>query len=244
MKKIIGKIHSIETGSTVDGPGIRFVVFTQGCPLQCLYCHNPDSHNMQDGQEISADEIIAEAEKYRTYMNFSGGGITVSGGEPLMQAEFVKEILQKAKVAGIHTALDTSGFIDLEIAKPVLEYVDLVLLDIKSFNPHTYFHITNVPLQPTLDFAKYLQRIHQPTWIRFVLVPNISDDWQNMQGLAEFIAQLDNVEKVEILPFHKMGEYKWENLSVKYKLKDTQPPTHTQVQNAIALFRQYNLRVH
>lgn len=244
MKKITGKIHSIESGSTVDGPGIRFVVFTQGCTLHCLYCHNPDSHNMHDGQEISADEIIAEAEKYHSYMKFSGGGITISGGEPLNQPEFVKEILQKAKALGIHTALDTSGFVDLEIAKTVLEYVDLVLLDIKSFNPHTYFQITHVPLQPTLDFAKYLQAIHKPTWVRFVLVPNLSDDQENMAGLAQFIAQLDNVEKVEILPFHKMGEYKWENLRLNYKLKDTQPPTQTQMQNAITLFRQYNLAVH
>ena len=241
--KITGKIHSLETCGTVDGPGIRFIIFTQGCPLRCLYCHNPDCHNIKKGQEMSVDELIEEVQKYRTYMQFSGGGITISGGEPLMQPEFVAEICKRAQALGIHTALDTSGFVDLEVAKPVLEYVDLVLLDIKSYDPVTYFKITNVSLKPTIILAKYLQQIHKPTWIRFVLVPHLSDDVDNIEGLAKFISQLDNVEKVEVLPFHKMGEYKWDNLGYYYQLKETQPPTPREVQNTIALLKKYHLPV-
>lgn len=240
---ITGKIHSVESCGTVDGPGIRFIIFTQGCPLRCLYCHNPDCRSSRDGQEMTVDEIMEEVQKYRTYMEFSGGGLTISGGEPLMQPEFITEIFKRSQELGIHTALDTSGFVDLEVAKSVLEYVDLVLLDIKSYDPSTYFKITNVSLEPTLKLAKYLQQIQKPTWIRFVLVPNLSDGGENMEGLAQFISQLDNVEKVEILPFHKMGEYKWDNLKYNYQLKHTKTPTSTEVQNAIALFKKYDLQV-
>jgi pyruvate formate lyase activating enzyme len=241
--QITGKIHSLESCGTVDGPGIRFIIFTQGCPLRCLYCHNPDCRNLQDGQEMSVDDLITEVQKYRTYMQFSGGGLTISGGEPLMQPEFITEIFKRAKALGIHTALDTSGFVDLEVAKPVLEYVDLVLLDIKSYDPATYFKITHVDIQPTLTLAKYLQQIHKPTWIRFVLVPHLSDREDNIQGLAEFISHLDNVEKVEVLPFHKMGEYKWESLGYDYRLQDTEPPSPAEVERAIAIFQKYHLTV-
>lgn len=241
--KVSGRIHSIETCGTVDGPGIRFIIFTQGCFLRCLYCHNPDTRNPHGGSEVTVDELISEIQKYRSYMRFSGGGVTISGGEPLMQPEFVKEIFRRCKELGIHTALDTSGFPSLTESKPVLEFVDLVLLDIKSFNPQIYLQATGAAVEPTLEFARYLSEINKPTWIRFVLVPNLTDDPDNIERLAEFISQFKNVEKVELLPFHKMGEYKWEKLGYPYLLKDTQPPNFEQIQQAKDCFLRYGISV-
>ncbi len=240
---VVGKIHSVESCGTVDGPGIRFVIFTQGCPLRCLYCHNPDCRNLADGKEVTVDELMEEIQKYRSYMRFSGGGVTVSGGEPLLQPEFVTEIFRRCQQLGIHTALDTSGYADLQTAKSVLKYVDLVLLDIKSFAPETYLKVTHVSLSPTLEIAEYLSEIKKPTWIRFVLVPNLTDDPQNIEGLAKFAAMLHNVDKVEVLPFHKMGEYKWEQLGYEYQLKDTQPPTPEMVKTTQDIFRKHGLKV-
>ena len=234
-----GRIHSVETCGTVDGPGIRYVIFTQGCPLRCLYCHNPDCRHFQDGQEITVDELMIDIQKYRSYMDSSGGGVTISGGEPLMQPEFIQEIFRRCQEIGIHTALDTSGYVQLEVAKPVLEYVDLVLLDIKSFDRQIYQKVTGVSIEPTLNFARYLNQINKPTWIRFVLVPNLTDPVDNIRGLAQFIASLTNVERLEILPFHKMGEYKWEQLGYQYQLKDTLPPSPELVATTKEIFSQY-----
>jgi len=238
-----GVIHSIETCGTVDGPGIRFVIFTKGCPLRCLYCHNPDSRSIEDGESISVDELMAEIEKYRSYFQFSGGGVTVTGGEPFMQPEFVKEIFKRCHQLGIHTALDTSGYVRLNQAKPVLEYTDLVLLDIKSFDPKIYHEVTKVSIEPTLDFARYLNEIHKPTWIRFVLVPDLTDGIENVTGLAQFIENFDNVEQVEVLPFHKLGEYKWEQLGYDYELKTTEPPSEELLERTINIFKSHNLVV-
>ncbi|MBP0012668.1 MAG: pyruvate formate lyase-activating protein [Roseofilum sp. SBFL] len=238
-----GIIHSIETCGTVDGPGIRFVIFTKGCPLRCLYCHNPDSRCIEDGEAISVDELMVEIEKYRSYFQFSGGGVTVTGGEPLMQPEFVKEIFQRCRQIGVHTALDTSGYINVEMAKSVLDYTDLVLLDIKSFDPQIYKKVTHVSIEPTLDFARYLNKIQKPTWIRFVLVPGLTDAFNNVNGLAEFVALFENVEKVEILPFHKMGEYKWQQLGYDYQLKNTEPPSQELLEQTIGIFKRHNLVV-
>lgn len=238
-----GIIHSIETCGTVDGPGIRFVIFTKGCPLRCLYCHNPDSRCIEDGEAISVDELMVEIEKYRSYFQFSGGGVTLTGGEPLMQPEFVKEIFQRCRQIGVHTALDTSGYISLKMAKPVLDYTDLVLLDIKSFDPKIYQKVTHVSIEPTLDFARYLNEIQKPTWIRFVLVPGLTDLFYNVNGLAEFVAPFENVEKVEVLPFHKMGEYKWQQLGYDYQLKNTEPPSQELLEQTIGIFKRHNLVV-
>lgn len=240
---VSGFIHSIETCGTVDGPGIRFVIFTAGCPLRCLYCHNPDCRYMENGKKVSVDEVIEEIQKYTSYMKASGGGVTVSGGEPLLQPHFVAEIFRRCQELGIHTALDTSGCCELQIAKPVIESVDLVLLDIKSFEPEIYRKVTSVPLEPTLTLANYLSGIGKPTWIRFVLVPGLTDAPHNVEGLAKFVATLKSVEKVEILPFHKMGEYKWEQLGYDYQLKDTEPPTPELVQNTVDIFKCYGLNV-
>ncbi|ACK71243.1 pyruvate formate-lyase activating enzyme [Gloeothece citriformis PCC 7424] len=241
QSKITGYIHSVETCGTVDGPGIRYVIFTQGCPLRCLYCHNPDCRHLNEGKKIKVDELILEIKKYRSYFQASGGGVTVTGGEPLMQPEFVEEICRRCQELGIHTVLDTSGYVNLNIAKPVLNYVNLVLLDIKSFDPGIYRHLTSVSLEPTLNLARYLSEIKKSVWIRFVLVPNLTDIKENIEGLAKFIATLNNVEKVEILPFHKMGEYKWKQLGYDYQLKDTPVPSSSQVEEVIQLFKNYGL---
>ena len=238
-----GKIHSVETCGTVDGPGIRFVIFTQGCPLRCLYCHNPDCRNIADGKSVTVDELVVEIAKYRAYMQFSGGGVTVSGGEPLLQPYFVREICRRCQELGIHTALDTSGYTNLETAKMVLEYVDLVLLDIKSFDPKIYQKVTKVSLEPTLKLARYLSEIDKPTWIRFVVVPNLTDAPHNVESLAQFVSTLKNVEKVEVLPFHKMGEYKWEQLGYEYELKDTPPASAELVEQVKKDFINYGLQV-
>lgn len=238
-----GVIHSVETCGTVDGPGIRFVIFTQGCPLRCLYCHNPDCRHIEDGKTVSVDELISDILKYKSYFQFSGGGVTVSGGEPLMQPKFVQEIFKRCRQLGIHTALDTSGYVNLEIAKSVLEYTDLVLLDIKSFDPTIYQKVTSVSLEPTLNLARYLNEIHKPTWIRFVLVPDLTDPVDNVTGLAKFIASFDNVEKVEILPFHQLGEYKWEQLGYDYQLKTTAPPSDALLEKVTNIFKSYDLAV-
>lgn len=238
---IVGRIHSIETCGTVDGPGIRFVIFTQGCPLRCLYCHNPDCREIHAGREVTVDELMDEVVKYRSYLR--GGGVTVTGGEPLIQPEFVAEIFRRCRAIGLHTALDTSGYIPVEAALPVLESTDLVLLDIKSYDPEIYRKVTSVSLEPTLRFARYLATIRKPTWIRFVLVPGLTDLEANVEGLAEFVATLSNVERVEVLPFHKMGEYKWRELGLPYSLWDTPPPTAAQVQHVIGTFRDRGLNV-
>ncbi|MBE9046755.1 pyruvate formate lyase-activating protein [Pleurocapsales cyanobacterium LEGE 10410] len=239
-----GRIHSIETCGTVDGPGIRYVIFTQGCPLRCLYCHNPDCRHPEDGKVVTVNELIVDIQKYKSYIKFSGGGVTVTGGEPLMQPEFVGEIFRRCQELGIHTALDTSGYVKLATAKTILDCVDLVLLDIKSFDPTIYRKVTNVSLEPTLNFARYLSEINQPVWIRFVLVPHLTDPLHNIRGLAKFISSLSNVERLEILPFHKMGEYKWERLGYEYQLKDAPPASPELVATAKNIFQEYGIKVY
>lgn len=232
-----GYIHSVESCGTVDGPGIRFLIFTSGCPLRCLYCSNVDCRYLENGKPASVEELLTEIQKYTSYMKSSGGGVTISGGEPLMQPEFVREIFKQCQRLGIHTALNTSGFCNLESAKSVLEFVDLVLLDIKSFDPKTYTRVTGCDIEPTLALAKYLNTINKPTWIRFVLVPGLTDQPENINGLADFIAPFNNVERLEVLPFHKMGEYKWSELGFKYLLENTFPPSPEQLQAALNIFR-------
>lgn len=238
-----GRIHSIETCGTVDGPGIRFVVFTQGCRLRCLYCHNPDSRDLAGGRAVRVSELIDEILPYRAYLDASGGGVTISGGEPLLQPEFVAHLLQACQSLGLHTALDTSGFADLATAQQVLPHTDLVLLDIKSFDPNLYHRLTHVDLEPTLRLATHLSDIHKPTWIRFVLVPGLTDPPENIAGLAQFVATLTNIDRLEILPFHQMGSYKWQQLGYDYQLTDTPPAGDDDVARARTIFQRYGLTV-
>ena len=239
--EITGRIHSLESGGMVDGPGIRFVVFTQGCPLRCLYCHNPDAQGACDGREMTVNALMAEISKYRSYMKFTGGGVTITGGEPLMQRDFTSEVFRRCQALGIHTTLDTSGFAHQSVAAQVLQHVDLTMLCIKAFDAGTHTRLTGVPREPSLRFAEYLHSIHKPTWIRFVLVPGITDSPREVERLAQFLAPMDNIEKVEILPFHKLGEFKWERLGLNYELKETPSPTAAQLQAVANIFRQHKL---
>jgi pyruvate formate lyase activating enzyme len=222
---IKGYIHSVETAGTVDGPGIRFVIFLTGCPLRCLYCHNPDTHQLKSGRIKTARKMIEEVAKYKDYLKNMGGGVTITGGEPLFQPEFTAAILKGCKELGLHTALDTNGFLGNKVPVELLDAADLVLLDIKSFDPAAYRKITGARLQPTLDFARMLSALHKPMWIRFVLVPGLTDDFKMIENMVEFVQSLGCVEHVEVLPFHKMGETKWEELNLKYTLKETPPPS-------------------
>ena len=224
-ESVDGYIHSVETLGTVDGPGVRFVVFTQGCPHRCLYCHNPDSWRLKQGRLVASADLLDQIENAATCLKRAHGGVTISGGEPLVQPEFIASILRGCKEMGLHTALDTTGYLGSKVSDAVLSDIDLVLLDIKSFDPETYRCVCGSDIQPTLDFARRLEQLGRKMWIRFVLVPGLTDARENVEGLAEFAASLKTVERVEVLPFHKMGEFKWQELRLSYKLADTQPPT-------------------
>lgn len=239
----VGKIHSVETCGTLDGPGIRYVVFLQGCPLRCQYCHNPDTWKYDDGQEMTVDDIIDDLSKYKSFMQFSGGGITVSGGEPLLQYKFLEELFSRCKEEGFHTVVDTSGCIMNSDTKKVIEHTDLVLLDIKSYSAEKYKEVTGASVAPTLEFAKYLSDINKPMWVRYVLVPGLTDDFEEIEELALFLSKLKNIERIEILPFHKMGEYKWKELGYEYKLKTTKPPSEETIEKAKQIFQKYKLNI-
>ncbi len=237
-----GYIHSFESFGTKDGPGIRFVLFLQGCPLRCLYCHNVDTWNIKAKKIVmTSEEVMKEILKVKGFIK--SGGVTVSGGEPLLQPEFVKKLFIKCKENGIHTALDTSGFIFTEKVKEVLEYTDLVLLDIKHINPAKYMELTSVSIENTLKFVKYLNKTEKKTWVRYVLVPGYSDDEDDLSEWAKFVSQFNNIERVDILPFHQMGGYKWEEVGKEYKLKDTPTPTRDQIKRAEEIFASYGLNL-
>ncbi|MBQ1274639.1 MAG: pyruvate formate-lyase-activating protein [Cellulosilyticum sp.] len=238
-----GRIHSIETCGAVDGPGLRYIVFTQGCPLRCQYCHNPDTWKATDGNETTTEELIEDIVKYKSFMNASNGGVTVSGGEPFLQPEFLKDLLMKCKENGLHTAVDSSGYVNLNIADPILDYTDLVLLDIKSYNKDVFKSLTGVELDRTIAFAKHLEQRGIPIWLRYVFVPNLTDNHEDIEHLAQFLSTLTNLQRIDILPFHKMGEYKWEQLGYDYKLADTKEPTVDETNAAADIFRKYNLPI-
>lgn len=220
---VTGRVHSIETLGTVDGPGLRYVLFLQGCPLRCAYCHNPDCQDPKQGVLKTPEEVVADVAKYRSFLR--SGGLTLSGGEPLLQPRFVAEVFRRCHEIGIHTALDTSGFCPLHLAGPALDHTDLVLLDIKSFRPETFRDVTGVDVQPTLRMAQELAKRGIPAWIRYVLVPGLTDNLEEIRELAAFVGGLPNVERVEVLPFHKMGEDKYRELGKRYRLYKTPTPS-------------------
>lgn len=214
------KVHSIESFGTVDGPGIRFVLFLQGCHLQCKYCHNRDTWDINGGEYKSVDEIVEKINRYKNYIIPSGGGITVTGGEPLMQASFVLELFKKLKENGIHTCVDTSGMFALtDGIKEVLKYTDLVLLDIKHIDDEKCKELVGVSNKKELEFARYLSDNNIKMWIRQVLVPGYTDDGQDLLKLKNFLSTLKTVEKIQILPYHNLGKYKWEKLGLEYPLE-------------------------
>lgn len=241
--RIKGFIHSVETGGTVDGPGVRFVLFVSGCPLRCLYCHNPDTWHLRDGQFVTAQQILDELSGYERFLKKARGGLTISGGEPLGQPEFTRAIFHGAKEMGLHTALDTSGFLGAKVDDAYLADVDLVLLDIKHIDPAIHKDLTGVDVAPTLTFARRLAALGKPMWIRHVLVPGWSDQPDNIERLADLVAGLSNVQKVEILPFHKMGEYKWIERALPYRLEDVQSPSHAATEGVRNVFRARGLIV-
>lgn len=233
-----GKIHSVFSGGTVDGPGIRFVVFMQGCPLRCKYCHNPDTWEFSAGEERTALDLTNEIIKYKNYFGVKGG-VTISGGEPLMQIDFVIELLKLVKSYGIHTAVDTSGFTfnqdseeSLKKHQELNKYVDLFLLDIKHINDDKHKALTGVSNKNTLNYCKWLDSQGKKTWIRHVLVDGYTNNDNDLTELSNFISTLNNVEKVEVLPYHTMGEVKYQKLGLTYALKGVTPPSKESVLNA------------
>jgi pyruvate formate lyase activating enzyme len=242
LPAVQGWVHSVETGGTSDGPGIRYVLFLSGCPLRCQYCHNPDTRHMHDGTRTSSAEIVTEIASYADFLKRAKGGITISGGEPLVQPEFCAAILRGAKNLGLHTALDTSGFLGTHADDHLLADIDLVLLDIKAFKESTYRTVTHVPLRPTLEFAERLAELGKTIWLRYVLVPGLTDDLQEIADLADFAAGLGVVERVDVLPFHKMGEFKWRDLGLPYPLEHTPPPSAEMTGRVRDIFQAHGLR--
>ncbi|MFI9846671.1 pyruvate formate-lyase-activating protein [Nonomuraea sp. NPDC051941] len=236
-----GIISSWDLSVGVDGPGTRFVVFTSGCALRCLYCQNPETWRMRDGHRTSTDEIMAEIGKYRRFISVAGGGMTISGGEPLLQPHFTAELLHRCHDSGLHTALDTSGLLGARATDAMLAATDLVLLDIKSYDPATYRRLTGGPVEPTLRFARRLAELGRSVWVRFVLVPGLTDDTENVAGLARFVAGLGNVERVDVLPFHRMATGKYERLGLRFPLAGVAPPDDALRDRVRAQFRDHGL---
>ncbi|WP_374510026.1 pyruvate formate-lyase-activating protein [Niveibacterium sp.] len=243
-QQLVGYIHSYEMGSAVDGPGIRAVVFLSGCLMRCQYCHNPDTWHKMHGTPTTAGDLMAELKKYVRPLTLSKGGVTISGGEPLVQHRFAKRILRRCKELGLHTALDTCGRLGEKLSDEELMDVDLNLLDIKSGDPDTYYRVTHQPLQPTLDYAKRLSDLNRPTWVRFVLVPGLTDDYDNVERVADITAGIRSVERVDVLRFHQMGRSKWDALNLKYPLADAVPPSNELTERVKEQFRARGLKVY
>lgn len=241
---IKGKVHSIETFGTVDGPGIRYIVFLQGCPLRCKYCHNRDTWNKNGGTEKTAEEVIQDALKYKTYMEFSGGGITVSGGEATAQPEFLYELFKLAKENGLTTCLDTSGCTKASDISDILDITDTVLLDLKHMIPENAKDLAGIDINTAIDFARYLDEKNIPVWIRHVLVPGVTDSEENLNKMGEFVSTLKNVDRFEILPYHTLGVHKWEELGLKYPLAGVPQAEDEDVKRAKDIIEKYGVEVY
>lgn len=240
QRQIKASIHSFESFGTKDGPGIRFVLFLQGCPLRCLYCHNPDTWNRGLAKyEMSVSEVFSEIIKVKSFIK--KGGVTVSGGEPLLQSEFVNELFYLCKTEGVHTALDTSGIIFNQNIEKLLSNTDLVLLDIKHINSIKYKALTSQDLEPTLRFMEYLHKINKPIWVRYVLVPGYTDEESDLHQWAQYVSNYKNVERVDILPFHQMGMHKWKESNLNYQLEKVPSPSAEEILKAENIFRSYGL---
>jgi pyruvate formate lyase activating enzyme len=240
----MGFLHSFTTGSTVDGPGVRVVAWTTGCMFRCLYCHNPDTWTMSNGIPVTIDKAVTELRKYRRGLKVMSGGFTLSGGEPLMQHRFAVKLFTAAKTMGIHTALDTNGFYGDRVTDAELEMIDLVLLDIKTWDPERHRRLTGMDNGPTLEFARRLAARKRPVSLRFVLVPGLTDDQEDIAQIARFVAGLGNVQRVDVLPFHQMGRFKWKNLGIPYTLEGAEPPSNELVEKTCAVFRTAGLKAY
>jgi pyruvate formate lyase activating enzyme len=240
----IGFLHSFTTGSTVDGPGVRVVAWTSGCQFRCLYCHNPDTWYLSNGLPVPLERAVEELKKYRHGLKAMFGGFTLSGGEPLMQDRFAVRLFTAARGMGIHTALDTNGFLGERLSDDELEQIDLVLLDIKAWDPERHRQVVGKEIGPVLDFARRLSARKRPIWQRFVLVPGLTDDPDDIAQIAKFSASLGTVERVDVLPFHQMGRFKWEKLGLNYTLDDVEPPTSDVVRRVCDQFRAEGLEAY
>jgi pyruvate formate lyase activating enzyme len=243
-KDVVGFVHSYEVGSTVDGPGLRFVGFLTGCPLRCQYCHNPDTWHKHNGQAVPVSRAMRQIGKYANVLKVSGGGITLSGGEPMVQKAFMTQIFRRCKALGLHTAIETSGRLGARLTDRDLQDIDLTILDVKSGDSATFEKVSGHPLKPTLEFAQRLAALGRPAWIRFVLVPGLTDAYDNVEKLADMVAGLKNVERVEILRFHQMGRDKWHKLGLKYELENSQPPGAELTERVRSQFRSRGLTVY
>ncbi|MDO5746616.1 MAG: pyruvate formate-lyase-activating protein [Actinomycetaceae bacterium] len=240
----LGSIHSWELVTAVDGPGTRMTVFLSGCPLRCLYCHNPDTLKMRDGTPVMTEDLLNRITRYKSVFDVTGGGVTFSGGEPMMQPAFLSRLLAGCRDLGIHTTIDTSGFLGANASPAMLRNLDLVLLDVKSGDPDTYRKVTGRPLEPTIAFGQRLCDAGVPMWIRYVLVPGLTDEPRNIAAAADIVSQWDTIRRVEVLPFHQMAKDKWHDLGMTYQLADTEPPTKKAVKAAQAIFRSRGLTVY
>lgn len=223
---VIGHIHSLESCGTVDGPGIRFIVFFQGCLMRCLYCHNRDTWDLQGGKDVTLEELMTDTVAYRHFMKASGGGVTASGGEAILQAEFVRDWFKACQQEGITTCLDTNGFVRRydPVIDELMDSTDLVMLDLKQLNDDIHQQLVGVSNHRTLEFARYLAKRNQRTWIRYVVVPGWSDDDNSVHQLGAFTQNMANIEQIELLPYHELGKHKWITMGEEYKLEDVQPP--------------------
>ena len=240
----MGFLHSFTTGSTVDGPGVRLVAWTAGCQFRCLYCHNPDTWNMMNGIPVTLVQAIEALRKYRHSLKLMFGGFTLSGGEPLMQDRFAVRLFTAAKSMGIHTALDTNGYLGDRLSDKELDEIDLVLLDIKAWDPERHRRLTGKEIGPTLDFARRLAQRKNTIWLRYVLVPGLTDDENEINHLAMFAARLGNIARVDVLPFHQMGRYKWQRLGISYALEQVEPARPGLVDRVCAQFRSVGLKTY
>jgi len=240
----MGFVHSFTTGSTVDGPGVRVVAWLTGCQFRCLYCHNPDTWRMTNGVPVTVERAKVQLGKYRHGLKVMKGGFTISGGEPLMQDRFVMKLFTVAQAMGIHTALDSNGYLGDRLTDGDLEKIDLVLLDIKSWDPERHRQLAGMDVEPVLNFARRLASQRKPVWLRYVLVAGLTDDPEDIAQTAHFTGSLGNVERVDVLPFHQMGAFKWKQLGIEYKLQDAEPPSKETVERVCAQFRGEGLKVY
>lgn len=238
---IQGTVHSVETFGTLDGPGVRYVLFLQGCSLRCRYCHNPDTWAMKGKNVTDSEHVVKDILSYRSFI--SKGGVTLSGGEPLMQPAFALDIIERCKQEGLHTAIDTSGSVPLELTKAVIDAVDLVLLDIKSLDDKQSFSLTGMGNANTLETLAYCESIGKKVWLRHVLVPGWTLDKVRLEQLAAYLKGFSCIEFVELLPYHSMGQYKWEQLKLDYTLKGVQEPSSKELDMARKVFEKEGLRV-
>jgi len=238
----IGFLHSFTTGSTVDGPGVRVVAWTSGCHWRCQYFNNPDTWNLNNGTPVPLERAVDELKKYRQGLNVMAGGFTLSGGEPLMQDRFAAKLFSAAKAMKIHTALDTNGHLGERLSDDELKAIDLVMLDIKTWDPDRHQKLTGKGVGPTLDFARRLSQLNRAVWVRYVLLPGLTDDRIDVSNVANFTAKLGNVQRVDVLPFHQMGRYKWKELGIPYKLERVEPPEQALVERVLDQFHAVGLK--